>query len=49
VNVNEIAALFGGGGHKAGRRRACGRQSAVAVQRRVLGAVKRALAGRPIS
>lgn len=48
VNVNEIASLFGGGGHKA----AAGARVAgtpLGVQRRVLGAVKRALAGRPIS
>jgi phosphoesterase RecJ-like protein len=48
VNVNEIASLFGGGGHKAAAgARVAG--TALGVQRRVLGAVKRALAGRPIS
>ncbi len=48
VNVNEIAAVFGGGGHKA----AAGARVAgtpLSVQRRVLGTVKRALAGRSIS
>lgn len=47
VNVNEIAALFGGGGHQA----AAGARVAgnpLSVQRRVLGAVKRALAGKPL-
>ena len=46
VNVNEVAALFGGGGHKA----AAGARvegSHLSVQRRVLGAVKRALAAQP--
>ncbi|MEO6035481.1 MAG: bifunctional oligoribonuclease/PAP phosphatase NrnA [Verrucomicrobiota bacterium] len=42
VNVNEIAALFGGGGHKA----AAGARipgSPLSVQRRVIGAIKKAL------
>ena len=42
VNVNEIAALFGGGGHRA----AAGARIAgkpLSVQRRVVGAIKRAL------
>lgn len=45
VNVSDIAGLFGGGGHKA----AAGARvqgSALSAQRRVLGAVKRALAGK---
>jgi bifunctional oligoribonuclease and PAP phosphatase NrnA len=46
VNVNEVAALFGGGGHKAAAgARVAGRP--LSVQRRVLGAVKRVLAGKP--
>ncbi len=48
VNVNEVAALFGGGGHKAAAgARVTG--SPLSVQRRVLGAVKRALAGKPVA
>jgi phosphoesterase RecJ-like protein len=48
VNVNEIAALFGGGGHKAAAgARVAGKP--LSVQRRVLGAVKRALAGKPLA
>jgi phosphoesterase RecJ-like protein len=42
VNVNEIAALFGGGGHRA----AAGARvpgSPASVQRRVIAAVKKAL------
>lgn len=47
VNVNEIAALYGGGGHKAAAgARVPGKP--LSAQRRVLGAVKRALAGKPI-
>ena len=47
VNVNEIAALFGGGGHKAAAgARVAGKP--LSVQRRVLGVVKRALAGKPL-
>ena len=42
VNVNEIAALFGGGGHKAAAgARIPGRP--LSVQRRVIGAIKKAL------
>jgi phosphoesterase RecJ-like protein len=47
VNVNAIAALYGGGGHKA----AAGARvqgTPLSAQRRVLGAIKRALAGKPI-
>ena len=46
VNVNEIAAQFGGGGHRAaaGARIAGG---PVTVQRRVINALKKALNGRP--
>jgi phosphoesterase RecJ-like protein len=42
VNVNEIAAVFGGGGHvsAAGARI---RGSCISVQRRVLGAIKKAM------
>lgn len=48
VNVNEVAALFGGGGHKAAAgARVAGKP--LPVQRRVLGAVKRALAGKPLA
>ena len=48
VNVNEIAALFGGGGHKAAAgARVAGKP--LSVQRRVLGVVKRALAGKPLA
>lgn len=47
VNVNEIASLFGGGGHKAAAgARVAG--SALSAQRRVLGAIKRSLAGKPL-
>jgi phosphoesterase RecJ-like protein len=48
VNVNEVAALFGGGGHKA----AAGARVAarpLSAQRRVLAALKRALDGKPLS
>jgi phosphoesterase RecJ-like protein len=47
VNVSDIAALFGGGGHKA----AAGARfqgTVVGAQRRVLAAVKKALAGKPL-
>jgi phosphoesterase RecJ-like protein len=47
VDVSAVAALFGGGGHKA----AAGariRATPLSVQRRVLAAVKRALAGQPL-
>ena len=48
VNVNEVASLFGGGGHKAAAgARIAGRP--LTVQRRVLTAVKRALAGRSLT
>ena len=48
VNVNEVAGLFGGGGHKAAAgARVAGRP--LSVQRRVLGAIKRALAGKPVA
>ena len=46
VNVNEVAAIFGGGGHKAAAGARVG-GSHLSVQRRVLGAVKRALAAQP--
>lgn len=47
VNVNEIANLFGGGGHKAAAgARVSG--SPLSAQRRVLGAIKRSLAGKPL-
>ena len=45
VNVNEVASLFGGGGHRAAAgARISGRP--LTVQRRVLGALKKALNGR---
>ena len=44
VNVNEIAALFGGGGHSAAAgARIAG--SPLSVQRKVLGAIKGAING----
>jgi len=46
VNVNEIATLFGGGGHAgAAGARIAGRR--LAVQRRVIAAIRRALAANP--
>lgn len=46
VNVNEVAGLFGGGGHRAAAgARIAGRP--LTVQRRVLGALKKALNGHP--
>lgn len=47
VNVSDIAALFGGGGHKAAAgARVPGKP--LSAQRRVLGAIRRALAGKPL-
>jgi nanoRNase/pAp phosphatase (c-di-AMP/oligoRNAs hydrolase) len=46
VNVNEIAALFGGGGHRAAAgARVAGKP--LSVQRRVIAAIKKALPSSP--